>query len=181
MFLFIFNDKILIGSLSNIQSQNIITKFYGKQLNVIKLISFGNSNNMDEISKNKHYILTIEENKIGNNLKNSFILNDLNLKEISRYDFEYENEQSYSFTEISLNQGNSIDNKLIVIGTSIIDNQSRESSSGHLYLIEINKKNNYSMKKLTEIETLGGVHKIISIDNIIYLCIENILYIYILN
>ena len=180
MFLFIFNDKILIGSLSNIQSQNIITKLYGKQLNVIKLISFGNSNNMDEINKNKHYILTIEENKIGNNLKNSFILNDLNLKEISRYDLEYENEQSFSFTEISLNKGNSIDNKLIAIGTSIIDNQSKESTSGHLYLIEINKKKNYSMKKLTEIDTLGGVHKIISIDNIIYLCIGNILYIYIL-
>ena len=180
MFLFIFNDKILIGSLSNIQSQNIITKFYGKQLNVIKLISFGISNNIDETNKNKHYILTIEENKIGNNLKNSVILNDLNLKEISRYDFEYENEQSYSFTEITLNQGNSIDNKLIVIGTSIIDNKSKEASLGHLYLIEINKKNNYSMKKLTEIETRGGVHKVISIDNTIYLSIGNILYIYIL-
>ena len=180
MFLFIFNDKILFGSLSNIQSQNIITKFYGKQLNVIKLISFGLSNNIDEINKNTHYILTIEENKIGNNLKNSFILNDLNLKEISRYDLEYENEQSNSFTEISLNKRNSFDNKLIVIGTSIIDNQSKEASSGHLYLIEINKKNNYSMKKLTEIETRGGVHKVISINNVIYLCIGNILYIYIL-
>ena len=180
MFLFIFNDKILFGSLSNIQSQNIITKFYGKQLNIIKLISFGVSNDTDESNKNNHYILTIEENKINNLFKNSFILNDLNLKEISRYDFEYENEQSNSFTEISLFHGNSIDNKLFVIGTSIIENQSKEATSGHLYLIEINKKNNYSMKKLTEIETHGGVYKVISINNVIYLCIGNILYIYIL-
>lgn len=180
MFLFIFNDKILIGSLSNIQSQNIITKFYGKQLNVIKLITFGSSNNLDETNKNNHYILIIEENKIGNIFKNSFILNDLNLKEISRYDFEYENEQSNSFSEISLKHGNSIDNKLFVIGTSVIENQSKEPTSGHLYLIEINKKNNYSMKKLNEIETRGGVHKVISKSNIIYLCIGNIFDIYIL-
>ena len=180
-FLFVFNDKILFGSLSNIQSQNINSKFYGKQLNAIKLISFDNSNNSNESIKNKNYIITIEENKISNVFKNSFVLNDINLKEISRYDFEYENEQSFSFTEISLLHGNKIDSKLFVIGTSINENQSKEAISGHLYLIEINQNNNYIIKKIKEIETRGGVHKVLSYKNIIYTCIGNILYIYKLN
>ena len=178
IFLFVFNDKISFGVLSNIQSQNINSKFFGKQLNTIKLISFGNSNNLNESNKNKHFILMIEENKINNIFKNSFVLTDLNLKEISRYDFEYENEQSNSFTEISLGHANSLDNKLFVIGTSLFENQSKESISGHLFLIQINQNNNYSMKKLNEIETKGGIFKVISYQNIIYACIGNILYIY---
>ena len=178
IFLFVFNDKISFGSLSNIQSQNINSKLYSNQLNTIKLISFGISNNINESNKNKHYILTIEENKIENIFKNSFILSDLNLKEISRYNFEYDNEHSSSFTEVSLFHGNAIDNKLVVIGTSIIENQSKEAIKGHLYLIEIDQNNNYSMKKISEIETRGGVNKVISSRNIIYACIGNILYIY---
>ena len=178
IFLFVFNDKISFGSLSNIQSQNINSKYFGKQLNIIKLISFEISNNLNESNKNQYYILMIEENKINNIFRNSFILSDLNLKEISRYDFINENEQSSSFTEINLGHGNSIDSKLFVIGTSIFENQSKEAIKGHLYLIEINQNNNYSMRKLNEIETRGGVHKVISYDNIIYTCIGNILYIY---
>ena len=180
LFLFVFNDKISFGSLSKIQSQNIYSKLYGKQLNSIKFISFGNANNTNESNKNKNYILTIEENKISNTFKNSFILNDINLKEISRYDFEYENEQSLSFTEISLLEGNTY-SKLFVIGTSIIENQSKEAITGHLYLIEINQNNNYIMKKILDVETRGGVYKVISCKNIIYTCIGNILYIYKLN
>ena len=180
--LYIFNDKLSFGSLSNIQSQNIKSKFYGKQLNVIKLISFDVINNINELNKNIYYIITIEENKINNVFKNSFVLNDLNLKEISRYDFPNENEQSNSFTQINMNIGtghkNTIDNKLFVVGTSIFENQSKESISGHLYLLEINQNNNYTIKKLMEIETKGGVYKLISCNNIIYVCIGNILYIY---
>ena len=178
LFLFVFNNKISFGFLSNIQSQNIKSKFIGKQLNIIKLISFGISNNLKESNKNKHFILMIEENKINSILKNCFILTDLNLKEISRYEFEYENEQSNSFTEVSLKHVNSIDNKLFVIGTRIIENQSKESISGHLFLIQINQNNNYCIKKLAEIETKGGVYKVVSYQNIIYACIGNILYIY---
>ena len=93
-------------------------------------------------------------------------LSDLNLKEISRYNFEYDNEHSSSFTEVSLFHGNAIDNKLVVIGTSIIENQSKEAIKGHLYLIEIDQNNNYSMKKISEIETRGGVNKVISLIKI---------------
>ena len=180
--LYIFNDKISFGSLSNIQSQNIKSKFYGKQLNAIKLISFDVINNIKELNKNIYYIITIEENKINNVFKNSFVLNDVNLKEISRYDFQYENEQSNSFTQINMNIGtghkNAIDNKLFVVGTSIYENPSKEAITGHLYLLEINQNNNYTIKKLAEIETKGGVYKLISCNNLIYACIGNILYIY---
>ena len=178
IFLFVFNDKISFGCLSNIQSQNIYSKSFDRQLNCIKLISFGVSNNSNESNKSKHYILTIEENKIGNVFKNSLVLSDLYLKEISRYNFEYQNEESNTFSEVSFFHGNFIDSKLIVIGTSIIENQSKEAVKGHLYLIEINQNNNYSMKKIGETETRGGIHKIISCKNIIYTCIGNILYIY---
>lgn len=178
IFLFVFNDKISFGCLSNIQSQNIYSKSFDRQLNCIKLISFGVSNNSNESNKNKHYILTIEENKIGNVFKNSLVLSDLYLKEISRYNFEYQNEESNTFSEVSFFHGNFIDSKLIVIGTSIIENQSKEAVKGHLYLIEINQNNNYSMKKIGETETRGGIHKLISCKNIIYTCIGNILYIY---
>ena len=179
-YLFVFNDKISFASLSNIQSQNIKSKFYGKQLNIIKLISFDAINNINELNKNLYYIITIEENKINNVFKNSFVLNDLNLKEISRYDFLYENEQSNTFTQINMNIGhkNTIDNKLFVVGTSIFENPSKEAITGHLYLLEINQNNNYAIKKLTEIETKGGVYKVISYNTIIYVCIGNILYIY---
>ncbi len=178
IFLFVFNDKISFGSLSNIQSQNIYSKSFDRQLNCIKLISFGVSNNSNESNKSKHYILTIEENKVGNIFKNSLVLSDLYLKEISRYTFEYQNEESNTFSEVSFFHGNFIDSKLIVIGTSIIENQSKEATKGHLYLIEINQNNNYSMKKIGETETRGGIHKLISCKNIIYTYIGNILYIY---
>ena len=177
-FLFIFKDKISFGTLLNIQSQNIISKFYGKQINAIKLISFGEMNNQGEKNKNKDYILTIEENKVGNIFRNSFVLNDINLNEISRYNFELDNEQSYSFCEITFKHSKSLDSKLLLIGTSIIENISKESTKGHLYLIEINQNNNYKMKKICEIETNGGIHKVITCENIIYICIGNILYIY---
>ena len=149
-------------------------------MNIIKLISFDAINNINELNKNLYYIITIEENKINNVFKNSFVLNDLNLKEISRYDFLYENEQSNTFTQINMNIGhkNTIDNKLFVVGTSIFENPSKEAITGHLYLLEINQNNNYAIKKLTEIETKGGVYKVISYNTIIYVCIGNILYIY---
>ena len=179
-FLFIFKDKINFGTLLKIQSQNIITKNYSKQINVIKLISFDEINNAkDELNKSNEYILTIEENKIENKFINSLILNDINLKEISRYDLPCENEQSNTITEIEFkNHTNVIESKLFIIGTSIIENISKEAVKGHLYLLEINQNNNYKFNKLLELETNGGVHKAISCEDIIYVAIGNILYIY---
>ena len=179
-FLFIFKDKINFGTLIQIQSQNIISKNYSKQINVIKLISFDEINNTkEELNKSNEYILTIEENKIENKFMNSLILNDINLKEISRYDLPYENEQSNTLTEIEFkNHINAIESKLFIFGTSIIENISKEAIKGHLYLLEINQNNNYKFNKLLELETNGGVHKVISCDDIIYVAIGNILYIY---
>ena len=180
-YLFIFNHKIAFGSLSNSQSQNIFSKLYGKQLYNIDLISFGNNNNNLEQNKIANYILTIEEEKKNNIIKSSLVLSDLLLKEISRFNFGYDNEISTSFTELNLSINNSFENKLIVIGTGICENISEEPILGHLYLIEIDSLNNYSMKKVNEIETKGGVYKVKACKNILYVGIGNTLYIYQIN
>ena len=178
-FLFIFKDKISLGTLLNIQSQNIISKYYEKQINMIKLISFQEINNKEEKNKNRDYILSIEENRIENKFKNCLVLNDINMKELSRYDFPLENEQSSTLSEIKFKQKiNVIEGKLFIIGTSIIENISKEAIKGHLYLLEIKQNNNYKFNKILEIETNGGVHKVITYENFIYAAIGNILYIY---
>ena len=178
-FLFIFKDKINFGTFIKIQSQNIISKNFGKQINVIKLISFKEENNKEEKNKNNDYILTIEENRVENKFKNCLILNDINMKEISRFDFPYENEQSNSISEIKFKKNrNVIDSKLFIVGTSIIENISKEATKGHLYLLDINQNNNYKFSKLLDLETNGGVHKVITCQNYAYAAIGNILYIY---
>ena len=49
---------------------------------------------------------------------------------------------------------------------------------GYIYLIEIDDKNNYSMKKIKEIQTRGGIYKIKAMKNFIYASIGNTLFIY---
>ena len=49
---------------------------------------------------------------------------------------------------------------------------------GYIYLIEIDYKNNYVMKKLKETQTKGGVYKIKALKDIIYASIGNTLFIY---
>jgi len=200
-YLFIYNHKICFGSLSNVQSQNIHTKLYGKQLYNIDVISFGNNNlnsytdeeiemkeerknekiskkdNNNKNNKNSNYILTIEEEKIENNItKSSLVLSDVYLKEISRYNFNKINEICTSFSQIY--NYNDIENKLIVAGTGISENPKEEPILGYLYLIEIDLNNNYLMKKLKEIEVKGGVYKIRAYKNIIYVSVGNTLLIY---
>ena len=178
-FLFILKDKINFGTFINIQSQNIISKYYGKQINQFKLISFKEANNNEKKNKTIDYILTVEENKIGNRFKNCLVLNDINMKEISRFDLPYENEQSNSINEIKFKTNiNAIDSKLFIVGTSIIENISKEPIKGHLYLLDIKQNNNYKFTKLLELETNGGIHKVISCQNFVYAAIGNILYIY---
>ena len=197
-YLFIYNHKIVFGSLSNAQSQNVHSKLYGKQLYNINSISFGNynlnvykgegiemkeNNKMENLNNNinkqkiNNYILTIEEEKISNNnIKSSLVLSDLYLKEISRYIFENQNEVCTSFSQIYNN--NDIENKLIVAGTGISENLNEEPVLGHIYLIEIDSNNNYLMKKITETETKGGIYKVRVYKNIIYVSIGNTFLIY---
>ena len=178
-FLFLFKDKINFGTLKKTQSQNIISKYMKKQINVIKLISFQENKNKEEENKNNDYILTIEENRVENKFLNSLVLNDINMKEISRYDFPHENEQSFSISEIKFKQKlNAINDKLFILGTSIIENISKEAIKGYLYLLEIKQNNNYKFIKLLEQETNGGIHKVITCENFVYVVIGNILYIY---
>ena len=186
-FLFIFNNKISFGSFSNNQNQNIYTLKSGKIINNIKLIDFGEDNKNKNVSnyKSMRYILTIEEEKVENIIQNailsSLVLNDLNMKEISRYNFEYDNEISMALVEIIFPQNDEIGKKYFVIGTGISDLRKTEPISGHLYLIEININNNFSIKKLQELELKGGVYKIDVFQNILYVGIKNTLFIYSLN
>ena len=190
-YMFIFNDKISFGSLSNNQNQNIYTLKNGKVINIIKLVDFGKNDDISGISnkrinkyKQMKYILTIEEEEIDNvdekSIVSSLILNDLNMKEISRYNFEYDNEINMTLTEISLPQ-NEENSKYFIIGTGIIDFKRSEPTIGHLYLIEINIRNKFSIKKLQEIEIEGCVYKIDVYQNIIYVGTKNILKIYSIN
>ena len=192
-YLFIYNNKIVFGSLSNVQRQNITSKLYGKQLYNIETISFYNYNlnitndihkgndinTLKEKNKQKisNYLLIIEEEKIDKNTtKTSLVLSDVYLKEISRYNFQNENEICTSFSEIE--KWNHLDTKLIVAGTGISEYPNEEPCMGYIYLIEIDHKNNYVMKKIKEIQTKGGIYRIKALKNIIYASIGNTLFIY---
>ena len=192
-YLFIYNNKIVFGSLSNVQRQNITSKLYGKQLYNIETISFYNYNlnitndihkgndinTLKEKNKQKisNYLLIIEEEKIDKNTtKTSLVLSDVYLKEISRYNFQNENEICTSFSEIE--KWNDLDTKLIVAGTGISEYPNEEPCIGYIYLIEIDHKNNYVMKKIKEIQTKGGIYRIKALKNIIYASIGNTLFIY---
>ena len=192
-YLFIYNNKIVFGSLSNVQRQNITSKLYGKQLYNIETISFYNYNlnitndihkgndinALKEKNKQKisNYLLIIEEEKIDKNTtKTSLVLSDVYLKEISRYNFQNENEICTSFSEIE--KWNDLDTKLIVAGTGISEYPNEEPCMGYIYLIEIDHKNNYVMKKIKEIQTKGGIYRIKALKNIIYASIGNTLFIY---
>ena len=192
-YLFIFNQKISLGSLSNVQSQNITSKLYGKQLynmetisfynynpNILKVDNRNNNSTLNQEKKNQKksdYLLTIEEEKIDKNtVKTCLVLNDIYLKEISRFNFENENEICTSFSEIQ--KSNDIDNKIIVAGTGISEYPNEEPDIGYIYLIEIDYKSNFVMKKIKEIQTKGGIYKIKALKNCIYASIGNTLFIY---
>ena len=192
-YLFEYNNKISLGSLSNVQSQNVTSKLYGKQLYNIETILFDNYNpnmlNVDHKEKNlninrdknnqkrTNYLLMIEEEKIDKNTtKTSLVLNDMYLKEISRFNFENENEICTSFSEIQKN--NIIENKIIVAGTGISEYPNEEPNIGYIYLIEIDSKNNYVFKKMKETQTKGGIYKIKALKNSIYASVGNTLLIY---
>jgi hypothetical protein len=168
IYCFIFNDHLSFGTFSNTQSQNILTKKYKNQITNIKQITLNTKTNIPFM------IMTIEQDKHLH-----FILSDINMNEILRFTFNYKNETCRAIDVI--NSSHNLlynDSKLIVIGTSIIDNISYEPEYGHLYLMEINT-NTYKIQKLNEIETKGGVYTIaISKQNVIFVSIGPFLYIY---
>ena len=191
-FLFVFNNKISFGSFSGNQNQNIYTLKTGKTINNIRLLDFSEKDTNKKINnfRQKKFILTIEEkekmtsnNNISNDIGNIFInsslvLNDLNMKEITRYNFEYENEISMNLLEIDLKNNDFCKKKYFVVGTGITDEKKSEPKIGHLYLIEINIDNIFSIKKLNEIELIGGVYAMNCYKNIIYMGIKDTLFIY---
>ena len=164
IFAFIFNDHIAFGSLSNTQSQNVLTKKYNYQIHNLKQITLN-------IKKNIPFVLMTLEQEVHTH----FILSDINMNEISRYTLDYEHELCTSIDIIHSNQN---DVKLIILGTGISDNMNSEPEYGHLYLMEINS-NTYKIRKVKEIETKGGVFKLaVSKQNTIFVSIGPTLYIY---
>ena len=187
-YLFIFNNKISFGSFSNNQNQNIYTLKKGKNINKIKLIDLTADRNNKSINNfnQKKYILTIEETEnIQNNsniiiINSCLVLSDINMKEITRYKFEYDYEISMNLEEVNFTNEIST-KKYFIIGTGITDELKSEPKLGHLYLMEINFENNLNIKKLQEIEIKGGVYAMNCYKNIIYVGIKDTLYIYSIN
>ena len=170
-YLFIFNNSISFGSLSNTQSQNVQTKKIEKTIHNIQIINFDSNKNINFIG------MLIEEKEINNKKKSKFLFCDINLKELSSFKLEYENEISLSFSQL-LNLHKTSNQKFIIIGSALIENESQEPISGHLYLLNINGDNNYNIKKLSEIKTIGGIYKVINKNNLIFVSIANNLLIY---
>ena len=177
-YLFIFDNKISFGSFLNQQSQNIHPLSQGKSVNKISIVSIEN-NFYNKENKSNKLILTLQEIKTEKNIiKTAFVISDINLKQISKYNFEYDNEQSFTFTEIFFK--NNL-NKYYVIGTGISEDGKTEPTIGHLYLLEINLSTGFSIKKLQELEITGGVYKIASCGHILYVGIKNTLNIFSVN
>ena len=186
-FLFVFSDKISFGTFSTNQNQNIYTLKSGKNINSIKLIDLSSDefNKRNNNLKQMKYILIIEETELNMNnslsINTNIILNDMNMKEIAKYSFEYNNEISMNLVEIDNIKSDSYLKKYYIVGTGITDEKKSEPKIGHLYLIEINFGNNFGIKKLQEIELKGGVYALDTYKNIIYVGIKDTLYIYSLN
>jgi len=174
---FIFREKLIIGNLNNSQSQNIVTKNINKQiynfleLNKINAIAYIEEEIEDELS-----LLNQNQNSSS---KCALTLVDKNLNELIKYDLERKNEVCYSFTEINLQKSDlyySDKSVYFALGTAILEENFKEPELGYIIILELNDK--FIFRKICEIETRGGVYKIDSIRNIIYVSIASCFYIY---
>ena len=174
-YVFVFNDRITFGSLSNTQSQNVLTKKYGAQIYNLTMIT---------LDKNIPFFTMIIETKN----KSSFVLCDVNMNEITNFTFENDNEICSTFDVMKSSNNTSTisstftsllnDKKYFILGTGIVDNISTEPVIGHLYLVELSM-DTYKIKTLCDIETKGGVYKVaVDKNNIIYVAIGPSLYVY---
>lgn len=165
-YVFVFDDHFAFGSLSNTQSQNVLTKKYGHQIY-----------NLSQVLLDKNipfFTMIIEENN-----KSSFLLCDINMNEVSKFTFEYDCEICSTF-DILKTQTTALfnDRKYFVLGTGIVENVSSEPALGHLYLVELSM-DTYKIKSLCEMETKGGVYKVaVSKTNIVFVAIGPSLFIY---
>jgi hypothetical protein len=162
IFAFIFSSQIFFGRLSNSQSQNIVTKQMSKQIH--------NLHNLPSLN-----LLTylIEEQNIY-----SLLLVDKHLNEVSRFSLtEFRNEVCTNFCEIS-NFYEESGKKLFALGTGIVEDTSIEPELGHIFLIELDE--NLKLNKVGEIETKGGVYKIASRSNLLFVGSASTLYVYLI-
>lgn len=117
-------------------------------------------------------IAMMVEDKKDDNSSYSFVILDKHLNELTRYTLDREAELCTTFTEITQPDDN---NYLFALGTGIADNIT-EPELGHIYLLQLNE--NLKIKKVGEIETKGGVYKIASKNNLLYVGISSTLYVY---
>ncbi len=169
LFAFLFNESIIIGGLSNSESQNVVTKAIGKKIY-----------NLTQLSGSTNFICYLEEEKKDDGwTRFSFVVIDKHLNEISRYKFENEKEVCMTFHVID--DQNLLDNlpkcqKLFILGTGVIHNPIEEPIQGHLMLLSMDQ--NYNLQKIREYETPGGVYKITGNKNLIYVAISSTLYVH---
>jgi hypothetical protein len=162
LYAFIFKDSIHIGLLSNTQSQNIITKHIGHQIY-----------NLHKINHQNNLIAYTQEETNGF----SFVVIDKHLNEVTRYPFEKENEVCMTFVELSEFSDNyDSSKKVFAMGTGIMESKACEPEYGYIYLLEMDK--NLKFTKLCEIETKGGVYKLATSNNLLYVAISSTLYVY---
>lgn len=162
--IFIFKDKIVFGSLSNSQSQNIISKQISNQMYNLYAIK----------DLNLFAVLLEEKQNSNNKIIFSFVILDKHLNEVAKYKFDTENEICTTFTEIKAHfTGNS---KFFALGTGYSENSYSEPEFGHIYLLQLDE--NMKLRKIAETETKGGVYKIASQENKLYVGIASTLFIY---
>lgn len=176
-YLFLFKENIIIGSLSNSQSQNIITKHLGKQIYGLKSFNFYNQNYLALSLEDKK-----DENSILINSQFNFVILDRHNNEVCRYQFERENEVCFSFVEVQMNfeygiNSNIYNNKKIfALGSGIMESTTIEPEYGFIHLIQLDE--NFKFTKLLELETKGGVYKMATQGNLLYVAICSTLFVY---
>jgi hypothetical protein len=173
-YLFLFKENIILGSLSNSQSQNIITKHIGKQIYGLKSFNFYNQNYLALTLEEKK-----EENSILSNSQFNFVILDKHNNEVCRYQLDKENEVCMSFVELEtnmeLNDSSSV-RKIFALGTGIMESTTIEPEYGFIHLIQLDE--NFKFTKLLELETKGGVYKMATQGNLLYIAICSTLFVY---
>lgn len=180
VYAFIFREKVILGSLNNSQSQNIVTKQVNKQVynltNVEKInaIAYIEEEQKDELSANLGC-----SNVLNTFSASSLVIIDHNLNEISKFSFERRNENCVSFSVVDLPEDFLYINKgsiFFAVGTAILDDNFKEPENGFIIILELTDK--FKFNKIFEIETRGAVYKIASVKNVIYVSIASCFYIY---
>jgi hypothetical protein len=186
LYAFVFREKIIFGNLNNSQSQNIITKSINKQIynlvnlekiNAIAYIEEEIKDELEALNKPNYNNMSFGD-KESSYSNCALVLIDSNLNEIIKFQLERRNEVCYTFAQLDLKSDFNTNEKSVyfALGTAVLEDNFKEPESGFLIILELTDK--LKFKKLCEVETRGGVYKIATVGNIIYVSIASCFYIY---